>query len=152
MKRENRWRKGSILLTTLILLTIAVFISVSLLKFIIEINHIDQKRIDQIKAFYVAEGGVEIVLQCFNNPDYYTPDQTLFIEDTNDDGLPDLRAKDLQLGRLGGQLGRGILPLQPGSKLFRPEQFGDHMIQPRPTTSLEQPVLPEHVGRRCWWC
>ena len=42
-------------MTTIIMLSIASFLAVSLLKLTLQVQHVDEKRNDGIKAFYIAE-------------------------------------------------------------------------------------------------
>ncbi|GAB4316223.1 MAG: hypothetical protein Kow0059_08670 [Candidatus Sumerlaeia bacterium] len=90
--RNLRAQAGVALLTTLILLSVAVLLSVGLLRFTMEVQMVDEKRNDGIKAFYIAEAGVHEVVHYFNHPTDYTPDTTLFAYDETTNTFPSLAA------------------------------------------------------------
>lgn len=67
-------RRGSIMMTTVILLIIGSFSAVALLNYTISMGHLSEKRTDSVKAFYIAESGVNRVYHYFNHPEDYPPD------------------------------------------------------------------------------
>lgn len=85
-------RKGVALLTTIILLSLASFLGVMLLKFTLDIQRVDEIRNDGIKAFYIAEAGVNEVVHFFNHPEDYTPSSNLFDYDESNNTFPNLSA------------------------------------------------------------
>lgn len=67
-------RRGSIMMTVIILLIVGSFAAIALLNFSIGMGHLTEKRSDSVKAFYIAESGINHLYQYFNHPEDYPPD------------------------------------------------------------------------------
>lgn len=85
-------RKGVALLTTIIMLSIASYLGMSLFKLTLAVQRIDEIRNDGIKAFYVAEAGVNEIVHFFNHPEDYTPSTNMFVFDEYNNTFPNLVA------------------------------------------------------------
>lgn len=76
MKTISRHRqRGTVLMTVLILLVTGSLISIGLCQYMMAMVRLDERRADSLKAFYIAESGINRVVDFFNHPDEY-PDAT----------------------------------------------------------------------------
>jgi len=78
MRSRKASQKGSVLLTTIILLSVVSFCLVSFMSYQLNMAKLGKRRRQQMKAFYVADVGPEMVIHWFNYPEDYTPDTEQF--------------------------------------------------------------------------
>ena len=71
-------RRGSILISSVILMTILSFSLVTFLMYEISVGRINERKREQLRAFFIAEAGVHKVVHWFNHPEDYLPDQNQF--------------------------------------------------------------------------
>ncbi|MCH7504865.1 hypothetical protein IID04_04455 [PVC group bacterium] len=62
MNRYDKNQKGIVMITTVILLLTIAFIGASLMLFYYSVNFSAQTRIDEAKAFYLAEAGISYAI------------------------------------------------------------------------------------------
>ena len=75
---NGRKRRGSVLMTSLVLMTILSLSLVWFLMYEISVGRLNNRRREQLRAFYVAEAGIHQVVHWFNHPEDYTPDNLQF--------------------------------------------------------------------------
>ncbi|MBN1902338.1 hypothetical protein JW926_13515 [Candidatus Sumerlaeota bacterium] len=75
--RKNR-EKGSILLIAIVVVSVISVGLVCSLAYQKDLGKMGNRRREQMRAFYVADIGVQRVIHWFNHPDEYTPDTVLF--------------------------------------------------------------------------
>ncbi len=71
LRSKIQGRKGSVLIVSIILMTIAGFATLTWLSFLTETQRQAIRDRDRHHAFYAAEAGVELVVDFFNNPQNY---------------------------------------------------------------------------------
>lgn len=71
----RRHRRGTVLMTVLILLVIGSIVSIALCQYMFSMMRLEERRADGLKAFYIAESGINRVVDFFNHPDEY-PDSS----------------------------------------------------------------------------
>lgn len=76
-KRE----KGSVLLLVILIISCFSLVITWCLSYQIDLGKLGQRRREQMRAFYVADIGIQRVIHWFNHPEEYTPDNELFKKD-----------------------------------------------------------------------
>lgn len=77
--RNSRLRRGTILMTTLVLMAVAAFGALLMSRTLLDQNNLNLRRRELARALYAAEAGVALVQHWSNFPADYTPDPTLFV-------------------------------------------------------------------------
>lgn len=90
-KRNFNRRRGTILMTSLIMVMLISFGAVMLAKMVIDLQRLDIRRRNLTRAYYAAQGGISLVRHWSNYPQDYTINPNLFVMGTTQPGFQNLR-------------------------------------------------------------